>query len=263
VTTVGGLLVGGVVHPIDGVEVLNPLTTSWAKLGPEDYKMRRTSWVRQFIWHTTKGIWPQHVIPGAGPGGKDKILADFFRGDPEHSASQLGIDDDGSIVCLCDLATIAAHHATVSNDHSVGIEIYQRGDGGIYAVQLATVRKLGRALSSVFDVPYQVHTRPYGNAPLARMVVNGGLDCVGHFGHRDNTHRRGRGDPGDYVSAELRADDAESFDFLMREDINTWKRRQAWLNAQGAKLKVDGIAGPSTMRALRSLGLREGRQIPD
>lgn len=255
----GGLLIAGVVVPVDGLEILNPVDgPNWCRLAAGDYTKRRTTWIRQIIVHTTKGLWPQHVIPGAGKGGRDRVVADFWRNDPTHSAAHLVVDTDGSVACLADLARDAAYHATVSNDWSIGIEMYQESNGGLYEATIASTVRLVAALCARFSIPFQIPT-PYVG-PIARMT-SGGKDCVGVFGHRDNTTRRGRGDPGDLVMAELQLAGAERLDFAAGEDLAFWKRRQRKLNAMGEKLDVDGIAGPATMRALRARGFTSGREL--
>src|SRR5690349_3338406 len=99
-----GLLVEGVEVEVPGLRIVNVHDAQWAKLHPGDYRERRTPWVRQIIIHTTKGMWPQKVLPGAGTAGAGRIVADFWRGDPEHSAAHLVVDRNGEVACLADVA---------------------------------------------------------------------------------------------------------------------------------------------------------------
>lgn len=253
------LLIGGLYFAVPGLDIVAPGEAPWCRLDPRDYRTRRSSWVRQVIVHSTKGIWPQHVKPGAGPVGREKVVADFWRRDPQHSAAQLVIGSDGTVACLADLATVAAFHATVSNDWSVGIEVYQEADGGIYEAALASLRLLVPAVCDAMAIPFQIPTA-YRGRPLARML-NGGRDCVGVFGHRDNTHQRGRGDPGDIALAELELAGAERIDFDRREDISRWMRRQQWLVNHGDRLVIDGVCGPATISAMRRRGLKDGHAL--
>lgn len=257
--TKGGLLIAGVIVPVEGLDIANPTDTPWCKLDPGDYKRRQTAWIRQVIVHGTRGGWPQGILPGAGAGGRDKIVAEFWRKDPEHSAAPLVVDTDGTVACLCDLAYFAPYHATVSNDWSVGIEMAQVGASDVYEATIAATVRLVRALCEQFSIPFQIPTA-YRNKPLERMLT-GGKDCVGVFGHRENTHRRGRGDPGDAIMVALEQATAERFDFDAGHDLSAWKLRQAKLNAMGEKLTVDGVAGPSTMAALRRHGFASGREL--
>lgn len=264
----GGLLIAGHVVDVPGVAIANPLDTAWAKLDARDYRARRTPWVRQVIIHTTKGKWPQAVRLGKGPAGADKIVADFWRGDPNHSAAHIVVDRDGSVACLADLATACAYHATTSNDWSVGIELYQESDGTLYEAVLDACVRIVPVIGEALGIPLQVASRVYDGKPIGRMI-NGGPDCVGIFGHRDNawdpvkqTSTRGRGDPGDVIYQRLIAAGAEPFDYAKKEDLFTWQRRQRALNRLGEKLTVDGQCGPGTIAAMRRLGFSNGRAIP-
>jgi hypothetical protein len=212
--------------------------------------------------HTTKGTWPQHIIAGAGPGGKDKAVADFWRGDPQHSAAHIVVDNDGSIVCLADLIKFEAYHATTVNSHSIGIEIYQEANGGIYDAALRSTVELVKVLCDVVGIPMQGSSHVYKNTIIERMR-NGGSDVVGIFGHRDNawsftqnTSTRGRGDPGDEIFARLRAAGLITFDIEHGAELVYWRKVQQYLNTEhGEHLTIDGICGPSTVAALRRYGL--------
>jgi hypothetical protein len=257
--TKGGLLINGLVVPVEGLTILNPLDTEWCRLDPGDYHRRRTPWVRQIIPHGTRGDWPQPIIPGSGPGKRAQLVADFWRGDPTHSAAQLVTDTDGVVACLCDLATTAAYHATVSNEWSIGIEQAQVGKSELYEATLRATARLIDALCDIFEIPKQM-PRGYDGKPLQRLL-DGGPDFAGVYGHRSNTDRRGRGDPGDALFVELGALGFESFDLDRREDLFVWKRRQAKLNAMGERLTVDGIVGPGTMQAMHRHGFKSGREL--
>ena len=252
-----GLLVNKQQVPVPDLAVINPNDADWCRLEAKDYMQRPTSWVRQIILHTTKGNWPQSVHAGRGAGRKARLVADMWRGDSNPSSAHIIIDNDGTVACLCDLATTSAYHATVSNAWSIGIKMYQESGNGIYeAVYDATV-KLIPALCRIFGIQFQIPKLPYSGVPLRRMVDGGEL-CVGIFGRRDNTERRGRGDPGDEIFARLAKAGAESFDHDAGEDLEVWKARQTELNQSGAGLTVDGVPGTSTVAALRAAGRRDG-----
>lgn len=279
-----GLLINGALHPISGLTIVPPAAhggPAWATLGPGDYRARQTTWVRQIILHTTKGIWPQSVRAGSGPGGGGKIVGDFWRDDPAHSAAQLVVDTDGSVVCLCDLARVAAYHAEGSNGWSIGIEMYQLGDGGIYEATLIATTLLVMALTwsggprALFPIPAQMPSG-YHNRPIRRMEAVlggvrrnlGGPDCVGVFGHRHNTGGRGRGDPGDEIFARLGAVGFESHDYDQSEDRELGMQRQLVLNAADARmglrfrpLAADGVCGPASLAAMRRHGYRRWRDV--
>lgn len=257
-----GLLIAGLLHDVPGVECLSPGAGSppWLRLSPGDYKMRQTKWVRQIVLHTTRGIAPQTIRPGRGKGGRDRVVAEFWRNDPNHSAAHIVVDSDGSVACLGDLATVCAYHATTANDWSVGIEIAQEPDGSLYEVQLASTVAVCRVICEAMGIPYQMHHAAYRNAPVERLVP-GGRDCAGIYGHRDQTDRRGLGDPGGAIYARLRADGCEGFDFQKREDLDKWIGRQIKLRAMGEAVDVDGICGPGTMAAMRRRGFKTGAEL--
>ena len=252
-----GLLVKGEEVQVPGLKIINCNDAPWCRLTAKDSRQRPTQWVRQIIIHTTKGDWPQSVLPGAGPGGKAKFAAEMWRDDPTYSGAHIVIDNDGTVACLCDLATTESYHATASNPWSIGIEMYQEAGGGVHAAVYDAMVKLVPALCRIFGIQFQIPKQPYRNEPLRRMV-NGGEECVGVFGHRDNTDRRGHGDPGDEIFARLAAVGAERFDHNAGEDLDVWKKRQAELNASGARLTIDGVPGPSTIEALKATGYADG-----
>lgn len=275
------LLIENKLVPVAGLNILPPAEVGgphWARLDPGDYAPRRTPWVRQIIVHTTGGLWPQPVLPGAGKLGHAREIADMWRGadrgggERVHSAAQLIVDFDGTVVCLCDLFRCAAYHAEASNAFSIGIEMCTRPDGSIYEATLKAAAKLIDALCwPLFPIPRQMVRGPYRGRPLSRMEdsinVNarrqfGGPDCVGVFGHRDNTSERGRGDPGDAIFAELAALGFEAWDFEAREDILVAKERQAVLNARGARLLVDGQVGARSLLAAENQGYARWRDVP-
>lgn len=258
------LLVRGHIVEVPGVEVIPPASHGgppWARLDPGDYRQRRTNWVRQVVVHTTKGIYPQHVIPGRGAGGRDRHVADFWHRDPNHSAAHIVVDNDGSVVCLADLGTVAAHHATVSNDWSVGVELYQEAGGGVHEAVYASLVPLLGAICDALEIPRQYLADPYRGRPRERLI-DGGPNVVGVIGHRDNTHRRGRGDPGDEVFCRLRAADWEPLSLEGDCDLALARKRQMHLIGRGAHLTADGVCGPASLRAARAAGYARWADVP-
>src|SRR5438132_150261 len=77
----------------------------------------------------------------------------------------------------------------------------------------------------------------------------GGPDCVGVFGHRNNTSLRGRGDPGDAIWTALAAFGFEGVDHDGGEDLELGRARQAVLVARGERITVDGIVVPASLAA--------------
>lgn len=268
-----GVVVDGVIVPIPGVNAIPPTFAggpTYAQLSPGDYMQRPTSWVRQFIIHTTKGLAVQRVVPGAGPGNRAKVVADFWRDDPTHSAAQIVADTNGDIVSLCDVLRVASYHAEGSNPFSIGIEIYQESNGDVYEASIKATVATVRALADRLLIPFQHHSAPYANRPLTRMETTnpsrvrvqwGGPTCVGIFGHRDNTRARGWGDPGDAVFVELAVAGSEPLDYHRDEDLAAGSRRQHALVARGARISIDGVVGPESMRAARAAGFARWRDV--
>lgn len=252
-----GLFVNGKEIQVSGLKIINLNDAPWCLLSAKDSRPRPTPWVRQVIIHTTKGDWPQSILQGGGKGGRAKFAAEMWRDDPTYSGTHIVIDNDGTVACLCDLATTESYHAMVSNAWSIGIEMYQESGGGVYSAVYDAAVKLVPALCKIFGIQFQIPKQPYKNEPLRRMA-DGGEQCVGVFGHRDNTDRRGHGDPGDEIFMRLAAAGAERFDHNADEDLDVWKKRQADLNAGGAGLTIDGVPGPATVTALKAIGHPDG-----
>ena len=267
-----GLVLSGRVVGIPELNIIPPASHGgppWALLNASDCWPRPTQWIRQLIVHSTGGRWPQPILPGTGPGGEAARVADTWNTDPVHSAAQIIVDSAGTIACLCDLTTTMAYHAEGSNAWSVGIEMFQREDGGIYQATIDTTATLCMALCEALGIPAQVDSRPYASVPLSRMETGtgrlrhntGGPDVVGILGHRNNTGERGRGDPGDAIYSALVAAGAEPLDFAAGEDLAIARRRQAALNARGERLIVDGLVGPASIAAARRHGFMRWRDV--
>ena len=248
-----GLIIDDVEHAIDGLVVTNYLDDLRLNRGAEDGRRRRTRWVRQQINHTTKGIpgggdWrPQWLRPGGEDRGKEFDVAKFWSTSPKQSGAHTVIDTDGSIGQIADLLKIAMYHAGRVNEFSIGHEIYQLNDAGIFQATIEACVKLNMAVCGLFGIQFQIH-RPY-QGPLSRQWK----DRVGIFGHHDVTNNRGPGDPGEFIKDALVTAGAEAFDFKDGEDIGVWKERQYELD-----LHPDGVPGPMTVKALKLAGYHHG-----
>lgn len=255
-----GLLIGGKHVLVPGVDIISPGEQPWATLASRDCKTRPTRWVRQITLHTTKGEWPQTVLPGAGPGGRDRRVADFWRESPRQSAAHIVVDNDGSAVCLADVLEVEAYHATVVNRWSVGIETYQEHEGVIYQAAITATVRIVAALCRALGIQFQIPAPPYRRGPLF-VLEDGGPTTIGIFGHRDVTSDRGRGDPGDAIMSAVQGAGAEVFEFDRAQDRVTWRDRQRVLRDQGHSLLVDGVPGPGTVKALRAAGYQDGLYV--
>jgi len=257
-----GLLVGGVLVPVDGVKIVSPGEEPGCSLTSGKDCKPRTNRPQQLILHKTIADDPEKILAGAGPAGGAKKTADYWRScdgktNPYRNAGAHGVTgEDGVVWNLVDLIKVEVFHATVSNLISIGWETREVAGGGVYQASLdatvLTAIAICRAVGIQLQVPHS-----YNGHPLHRML-NGGHDVVGVLGHRDNTEERGEWDPGNILFGMLRAHGAEAFDFANGEDIATWKARQLSLNAKGHTLTIDGIPGPATTAALRAEGYIDG-----
>lgn len=264
----GGLLIGGKLVDVPNVFVIGPHDTEWSHLSPGDCRPRQRKrkdgsliGPQQWILHKTIADDTEHVIIGKGPSGDAggaRATAEYWSKDPAHSGAHLITGHDGEVACLADLLLTEAYHATVSNAYSVGHETKELVGGGFYesaaSATVATTLVGCRALG----IQWQIPKLAYKGKPLTRML-NGGANCTGIFGHRDNTVDRGRWDPGDVLFAMLRARGVEAFDIEAGEDLDVWGKRQAELNRLGDyQLAVDGIPGAATVAALKAQGYVDG-----
>ena len=255
------LLIGGRLVEVPGVTVIPPASHGgpvWSTLDPGDYRQRRGA-PSQIVIHTTKGIWPQRVLDGAGPAGRAEHVARFWDRSDEHSAAHIVVGSDGVTACLSDVATTAAFHATVANERSVGVEIYQEAGGGIYQAALDAAVRVVLALCEALQIPPIVVGASYDGRPLPKLLDGGpAFRCI--YGHRSNTARRGRGDPGDEIFTRLQLAGAEVMPITAYPIRNL--ERQQHLAALGAKLALDGIPGPATLAAARAAGYARWRDVP-
>lgn len=254
-----GLLIAGTLHEVPGVDVIGPHEQQWAHLSPGDYRMRRGS-PTMMILHTTKGVHPQRIVNTPGPRGRAERTAEMWSDDPEYSGAHGVTGSDGVAACLADLVFVAPHHATVSNPYAVGWEVYQEAAGVIHLPAIVATVAICDVVADVLELPRQFHRLPYSGHPLKRFA-DGGRGCYGFFGHRDNTERRGRGDPGDGIFVALENAGWEPLDFEHHQDLEVGARRQKKLNAMGAHLAVDGFFGPASVREMRRRGFRNGREL--
>lgn len=286
-TTATGLRIDGRKVLVPGLTIYNSDDLPWCRLDPGDYTARRIGMPHLLLDHTTGGLWPQRVIPGAGPRGHAEQIAtmwsgqDHGGGDRIHSGAQLLGDFDGSIYCLVDLVTCAAYHAELANDASVGIEHCTTPKGEIYQATLDSSAVLHLALCRELGIPHQVHAAAYRNQPLARCetgaktaahdgrVQSRCADLYGILQHRDQTSERGRGDAGDALIAAHLAAGAEGLDYSNGDDVRIGRARQIALNALDAKagntyrpLVVDGLVGPASTTAAKRLGYPRWRDVP-
>ena len=260
----GGLLINGQSYDVDGVLVVGQHENGWAHLSPGDCRPRAPGeWIRQYTLHKTIADDPEQVLDGVGPpGGAERTVTGWqeeFAGSHRFAGAALTTDHDGTVFCLCDLATVETFHATVSNAWSIGHETCELPGGRVYQAALDATCRVAMYACQIMGIQLQVpKLGSYTGHPIKRML-EGGPDMVGIFGHRDNTEARGRWDPGDTLFQMLVARGCEQFDFASGEDRDVWGQRQRNLNEQyGLGLTEDGVPGPKTVAALKQLGYTGG-----
>jgi hypothetical protein len=254
--TIGGLLMAGYIVPVPGVTVIGPHEREWSHLDPGDYRARQRV-PTQIMLHKTIADDPEQIVPGAGPAGGAERTARYWQelnpdgSEKVYSGAHIVIGHDGVVACLADLVYAEAYHATVSNPFSIGIEICELVGGRSYEAAMNAAVAVVFTIAEHLGIQLQMHAG-YTGHPLRRML-GGGRDMIGIFGHRNNTERRGRWDPGDRIFEMLRAKGVENFDFDSYDDIAAWKQRQAMLG-----VVADGLPGPKTRAALQAAGYRSG-----
>jgi hypothetical protein len=209
--------------------------------------------VRAIVLHTTRGASPQPIRDGYGKGGAALANVQQWNRETRDASAHLLVDRDGTVYQTADLVSDEAWHATSVNPVSVGIEICQGSDGSLYRGQLGVAVALVHWLTDALGIQRQIPHAYTGEVP---RLASGGRDVVGVYGHRDQTRRKGIGDPGDIVFELLAAEGYERFDLRAGQDLDTWRARQRDLG-----IAADGIPGPATVAALRAKGKRGGLWI--
>jgi hypothetical protein len=267
-TSASGLIIAGRKVLVPGLTIINSTDAAWCQLRPGDYRMRQTRWVRGVVAHSTGGNWPMPIVDAPGPGGECERYADIWATDPAHSAAHLVVDSRGTVACLADLQYVCAYHATSVNDVAIGIELAQMRDNTMHRATIDAGARLIRGICDAMGIPFQVCSTPYANRPIDRLV-RGGADCVGIYGHRDQSDQRGRGDPGDAIYEALLALGAEPLDYAAGQDLERGRARQLWLNAEASRrgetwspLVVDGLVGPASLERARRMGYGRWRDVP-
>jgi len=238
----------------DKVDVLNYLEPNHKKLKlimSEDMRLRRTRWVRNIVWHTTKGI-KGKIKEGVGPDTNlENRIARLWATDGRNAGAHLSVDWNGTVGCHCDLLLHAAYHAGPINETSIGLELFQGSDGTLYDMQLQIAVELTTFLTARFGIQRQI-PKP-DKDDIIKRAKQGGDDLVGVFGHRNVSTNRGPGDPGNFIFERLKKEGYMVFSFGMEEDKRFWKKQQKALG-----LKQDGLPGPQTCDALRDAGYDDG-----
>ncbi len=228
-------------------------------LNRADWRPRpANTWVRGIVLHTRMGR-PVLVRNGQGPNlGWDEVVGGRFSADQREASCHIAIDADGSYACLADLQNVVAYHAEQVNEITVGIEMYQAADGGVWestlraAVDIVDVITRAMGIQRQFPLEKSIcrrFARPsVGTTKTSKLAyVQGGArgrDFCGVYGHRNVTRNRGLGDPGDEVFDLLRQAGYEGFLVDHGDDLDVWSERQKQLGM--AEDDCDGIVNTIT-----------------
>lgn len=223
-----------------------------------DVSVRRT-WIHGIVIHTVHG--KRGVLkPGYKESKRDLTYAQYQAHTSRDVSWDYTVDTDASVAVSNDPGTHYTWHAGSVNPITIGIELIQDDDGALYEDQFTYgLIPLLHALCDEFAIQKQVPAR--AGSPISGVVQrlagpDLGRDVVGVYGHRNQTHNRGFGDPGDHVFAALLADGFEGFDFDAGEDKRVWKSRQLSLGIPMSE--ADGVVGPKTIAALKAAGYKNG-----
>ncbi len=242
------------------------------KLSKRGYHDRPENiWIRGIVIHTRMGIETGLVLSNKADRKWDELVARRWDRSGRMAGAHIAVDADGSYSCMCDIIKHSAHHAGHVNDFTVGIEMYQGGNGVMYQPTIAATVKIVDVLTRELGIQRQV---PVETAPSLRILKGGrkpwkksrrlawtmggkgGEDYTGVYGHRNVTRNRGRGDPGDQIFAELVRLGYEIQSIDNGEDKRAWIARQYKLG-----VSPDGIPGPKTRAALEAFGFHRGLYI--
>lgn len=263
-----GLLINGERLLVPNVNVIDPdeaggvalVTAGRFRDGeprPPGYAAQQ--WVLHKVWAEAA----EKIMPGAGAAdgaGHARYSAKAWSEDNRCSGVQLVVGLEGTVLCLADIARVAAYHDTnyESNKRAVGLEMEELRDGTVWQATLDATLDVTLAGCRALGIQWQCPRTYVDNTPLARFA-DGGRDMVGIFGHRDVSSSRNRFDPGDYIFHALKQNGVEAWDFAAGEDLAVWRVRQRWLRDLGLYHQaIDGVPGPGTTKALRELGYPDG-----
>lgn len=256
-----GLIINGIAVDVPFITVVNYFDDARLRLKiGEDGARRPKHAVTSIVLHTTRGApdsddtREQVIRPGAGPSSHAGVEVNIdWHKDGRCAGAHLVVDFDGVVYCLADLLLEMSYHATSVNPSTIGIEIKQGNDCEMYDAQLDAVVRLCNWLTYYFGIQRQIPDKYRG--PVARLEA-GARDYRGVFGHRDQTGRRGRGDPGDPVMERLARAGYEAFRLDRGDDRMVWRARQRALGMHDHD--VDGIPGQQTTAELVAHGYKGG-----
>lgn len=218
-------------------------------------------WIRAIVLHTVHGRKGGTLREGAAPASqRDLWYAQYQARTGRDVSWDFTVDSDGSVAQSNDPLEHVSWHAGSVNVATLGIELVQESDGSLWRQQLEqTLVPLLDVLTRELRIQRQIpwHSGGPDSSVLRRFgdggADRGGLRTVGIYGHRNQTQRRGFGDPTSWPFTTLFDAGYEGLDFRADEDRKAWRVRQAQLG-----IAVDGIPGPGTVAALEASGREHG-----
>ena len=263
-TVFDGVLIGGRLEQIPGLRCTSPLARPdlALKLGEDGYRAPGRT-IDIIVIHGTMGGSPQTIlVQDAPPGNLAERNAYFWRHSPHQAATQLLVDQDGSVLCTADIADVVAFGAGRVNSKSIQIEMAQTGNNELRRKQINNTALLVQWLCQRFSVPWRM-CWPYRERPIPSLVAGGG-GWRGVIQHRDCSAMRGRGDAGNAIGDALLAlgiEPCDMSDAAKRErDLFAANTPPTWLLPEDEiKPTVEMLSGPEAVAKLcgelQALGL--------
>lgn len=172
-----------------------------------DGRSRSRDAVKAIVLHTVHGK-RGALKAGSKPSARAEWYARYQASTDRDVSWHFTIDTDGTVVQSADPATWTCWHAGAINGWTVGVELVQDSDGTLYEATMQSVVALCELLCAALAIPRRLpvgaDSKPARGVIAALMGPRGPWGGV--FGHRNQTHNRGPGDPGDQpFEALLRA----------------------------------------------------------
>jgi hypothetical protein len=224
-------------------------------------KNPRERWLRAIVAHTIHGK-SGKLLSGFGPNTDiDTRNARYQVNTAEKVSWDFTEDLNGEWLIQNDPLKDYSWQATSVNPITCGFEMVQLDNGDLYEGQIQQAVLFIDALTAILGIQRQIPWDKRNNRPVTGVIdrISGssaGTNVVGIYGHRNQTTNRGKGDPGDFLFIALKDAGYELFDFDAKEDLNTWKQRQANLGLVTSD--IDGVSGQKTVAALKAQGHKHG-----
>lgn len=172
-----------------------------------DGRARAKDAAKAIVLHTVHGK-RGALKTGGKPSKRAESYARYQAATARDVSWHFTIDTDGTVVQSADPALWLCWHAGAVNGWTIGIELVQDADGTLYDATLASVVALCELLCASLAIPRRLPVNASGKSAQGVIAALTGArgPWGGVFGHRNQTHNRGPGDPGDQpFEALLRA----------------------------------------------------------